>query len=103
MPKREGRVRLAASVAFALVAGATPGAVTMVVAQESGQPELAKLVPGDRLQMRPEDIDIEALTLKSDFTVFMNRSRCSEEQRLKALRKLWTLLPVEPVLENLAF
>jgi hypothetical protein len=103
MQNRKGYVLAAAGVAFALLACAVPGSVTMAAAQESEQPELAKLVPGDRLQMRPEDINIDALTLKSDFTVFMNQSRCSEEVRLRALRKLWTLLPVEAVLETLAF
>jgi hypothetical protein len=39
-----------------------------------------------------EAVDIGALTLVSDFTVFM-RPDCPEPLRRHALRKLWTLLP----------
>jgi hypothetical protein len=50
---------------------------------------------------RPETVDIDALTLSSDFTVFMS-SDCSPELQLKALRKLWTLLPPTLLEENAA-
>jgi hypothetical protein len=39
-----------------------------------------------------EAVDIGALTLASDFTVFMRRD-CPEPLRRSALRKLWSLLP----------
>jgi hypothetical protein len=39
-----------------------------------------------------EAVDIGALTLSSDFTVFMRRD-CPEPLRRSALRKLWSLLP----------
>jgi hypothetical protein len=100
MHKRNGVACVTAGLAFAFLCCAAPGGVTSAAAQESDRPELAKLVPGDRLQMRAEDINIDALTLESDFTVFMNQKRCSEELRLKALRKLWTLLPVVVTAEN---
>jgi hypothetical protein len=39
-----------------------------------------------------EAVDIGALTLSSDFTVFMRRD-CPEPLRRSALRKLWSHLP----------
>jgi hypothetical protein len=52
-------------------------------------------------QQRAETIDINSLTLDSDFSVFM-RPGCPAELRLKALRKLWMLLPPVPIDENAA-
>ena len=37
-------------------------------------------------------LDLDALTLESDFTPFMRRD-CPEPLRRRALRKLWNLLP----------
>lgn len=37
-------------------------------------------------------LDLETLTLESDFTPFMRRD-CPEPLRRRALRKLWSLLP----------
>jgi hypothetical protein len=39
-----------------------------------------------------EEIDIGSLTLESDFTTFMTKNT-PEERRIKALRRLWTLMP----------
>lgn len=45
--------------------------------------------------------DIDALTLASDFAPFM-RQDCPEDLRLKALRRLWTLLPRSAIEEQSA-
>jgi hypothetical protein len=72
------------------------------IAQEASPKEFASLSQVSQPKIRPETIDINAMTLKSDFTVFMNGD-CPAELRLKALRKLWVLLPPTPIDENAAF
>ena len=52
--------------------------------------------------MRPDQIDIEGMTIESDFTVFMHRD-VSPELRTKALRKLWKLMPQAPMDGHTAF
>lgn len=59
-------------------------------AAEPAEPEAAERHPA-------EDIDIDALTKESDFTVFMQKGVPQEVKR-RALRKLWTS---DPVLANL--
>lgn len=69
-------------------------------ADESSQ-QLAALdapAPADRAVM-PADID--TLTLASDFAPFM-RQDCPEDLRLKALRRLWPLLPRSAIDEQSA-
>jgi hypothetical protein len=50
----------------------------------------------------PETADIESLTWESDFTTYMAKE-CPEERRIKALRRLWTLMPPVVLEENPAF
>jgi hypothetical protein len=47
----------------------------------------------------PQEIDIGSLTLESDFTPFMTKN-CPMGLRLKALRRLWTLMPPVVLEEN---
>jgi hypothetical protein len=72
------------------------------IAQEVPQKAIAHLSQEPQRQVRPEMSDINALTLESDFTVFM-KSDCPPDLRLKALRKLWTLMPPTPIEENALF
>jgi hypothetical protein len=72
--------------------------VGSATAQEGPPIEIAKALPVPE-KHRAESIDIDALTLDSDFTIFMRRD-CPPELRLRALRKLWTLLPQNPVNET---
>ena len=67
-------------------------------AQEGPPIEIARALPAPE-RHRAESIDIDALTLDSDFTIFMRRD-CPPELQLRALRKLWTLLPQNPVDET---
>lgn len=81
-------------------------------AQDVRQETQASLEAGLPQQMRePQTLDrglstaapiaIEGLTLGSDFTVFMTKD-CPDDVRLRALRRLWTLMPHEPFDENSA-
>jgi hypothetical protein len=69
--------------------------VVSAIAQEARPTEVARSVAPTK-KHRAETIDVDRLTLDSDFTIFM-RHDCPPELRLRALRKLWTLLPPAPI------
>jgi Protein of unknown function (DUF3306) len=77
------------------IAGALPSA-----AQGTGQEAVASLLgPAPQERQVPEEIDIGSLTLESDFAPFMTKN-CPPGLRLKALRRLWTLMPPVVLEEN---
>ena len=73
--------------------------VNSATSQEVSPKEIASLFHLAQRRACPEAINVDALTLESDFTVFMS-GVCPQELQLKALRKLWTLLPPNPINEN---
>lgn len=78
-----------------LISAALPAA-----AQDSRQENVASLaVPAPQIRQALETVDIDSLTLESDFKVFMTRE-CAEEIRLKALRRLWSLMPPAALDDN---
>lgn len=82
------------------MSGIVPIMIAVSAAAQEVRPiEIARSVGQE--QQRAETIDINSLTLDSDFSVFM-RPGCPAELRLKALRKLWMLLPPVPIDENAA-
>jgi hypothetical protein len=82
------------------MSGIVPIIIAVSTAAQEVRPiEIARSVGQE--QQRAETIDINSLTLDSDFSVFM-RPGCPAELRLKALRKLWMLLPPVPIDENAA-
>ena len=83
------------------MSGIVPIVIAVSAAAQEVRPiEIARSAGGQE-QQRAETIDIDSLTLDSDFSVFM-RPSCPAELRLKALRKLWMLLPPVPTDENAA-
>jgi hypothetical protein len=82
--------RTALGIAFALAMAATSGLA------EEAKEHVASITTTPPLLQDAASIDIDALTLESDFTLFMRRD-IDETLRLKALRRLWTLMPHAPV------
>lgn len=76
--------------------------MTAAMAQEVSSRETASLSQAPQRKVRLETIDVNALTLESDFTAFMTGD-CPPDLQIKALRKLWALLPPAPIDENAAF
>jgi hypothetical protein len=90
------RGALAACVFFApMICDAIPFVRTAAAAERS---QVAVLAQPDA---RPPAcaVDVEALTLESDFTMFMAKD-CPEQLRRQALRRLWLLLPAAHARDN---
>ena len=91
-----------ASRTFAMAGFAQLAAVPVAVADE---PAVIQIV--DRSSMSATEpnfskIDVDALTVESDFSVFM-KPECPHELRLNALKKLWRVLPASQISENTGF
>ena len=89
--------------AYLLVCGLSAATCPVPAIAQDKQQHTALQVE-QTLHGRPalETADIESLTWDSDFTTYMTKE-CPEELRIKALRRLWTLLPRVVLEENPAF
>lgn len=97
------RILLSSPVGLLIVALLLAQSVTAVTPAR-GEEALSSLEP--RVSARDLNSalatqDLDALTLDSDFTQFM-RDDCPDDLRLRALRRLWTLIPGNTVVEDSA-
>ena len=90
---------------FALIIVAGIGFVPVVAdtawSEEAQTREVARLNPAPVAPRRLNAIDVEQLTLESDFSIFM-KPDCPPALQKKALQRLWKLLPAPTVQVNSA-
>jgi hypothetical protein len=86
---------------YAILIGCLPITGAFSAAAQDKPPHVLASRGEPELQERrmPEAIDIGSLTWESDFTAFMTAT-CPEEVRSKALRRLWSLMPLVVLDEN---
>jgi len=91
---RFASIMIGIGIGFATIAGSH--------AEEAQNTEVAALGAAPVTPGPFDQVDVDKLTVKSDFSIFM-RPDCPPALRQKALQRLWKLLPAETVVDNAPF